>query len=613
MRQDLAEELGGQFLSAADALYACIRDGHLARLQALLHDSSTAPDLGRIHPEYGTPLHFAAWCSDLDAVELLLAAGADPLTITAKPFTSRPVHIAAQKGHRGVFHRLWSCVAPEDQIRGMSFHMVPLRVAAARGHTRIVEDMLKWNGWSEDHKVAALDAAAARWHFEAAAVLMGSIAFHSGVLLQVLSGALDHLAWGGPNPPTPEGFDYHKHQQLIELLVNTLKADPRPDPFGGAYFVREAAYNANFTGALKTLLEHGADPDEQDGGGCSALHILASPVPVGRWSNGRQVINEPAIALLLQHGASVTTADKKGDSPLQLAASYSDLRTFCLLLSQSSKHDEDEQTLLTLTNAEQETLLHYAAAGCQVEIMEYLISRGLDVNAKNSNGWTPLVCALIPTPNSPPRHGIAETINTPAESMQAALLLLSHGADPSVATDEGWTTLHALALHCDLDVRGKVAELTAKLIEQGVDPAARAPLLTYYPNDAAIIRYTFGIGPNSVSNHNASQPPRLDIPWGHRVREAMMRTSVSYFVIMQPNLTPLQWSAQRGAVGVVRALLATGVDTSVRDANDLSVVDMVCDSKVLAARTEAANAILNLLAAPGRVVRGSAHITGEES
>jgi hypothetical protein len=57
----------------------------------------------------------------------------------------------------------------------------------------------------------------------------------------------------------------------------------------------------------------------------------------------------------------------------------------------------------------------------------------------------------------------------------------------------------------------------------------------------------------------------------------------------------LHWSAQRGAVGVVKALLAAGVDTVATDANGLSALGMAHDSKVLTLRAEAADAIVGLL------------------
>lgn len=507
----------------------------------------------------------------------MLSAGADPLVISRIPFGGRPIDFAARNGHRDVVNYLWSYASPEDQAKGLSSSQTPLCIAADCGHTRIVEDLLTWNGWSEDQKAEALIYAAAHWRFDAVTVLLRGNKFKPSIVKHALDAAMDEMAWGGPRPPTPEGFDYYNHQRLIELLFDTIKADTNEKSFNGFHLVRSAASNANLTGALKVLLEKGADTDRQDGVGYSALHILASPVPVGRWSSGRLAMNETAIELLLQHGASVTTPNKRGDSAIHLAASGSDLRSFRLFLSPSSSRDEDENTLLALKNTNQETLLHYAAAGCRVDIMEYLILRGLDVNAKNSNGWTPLMCALTPTSNSPLTYGKVNAINTPAEATHAALLLLSHGADPSITTDEGWTTLHALALHCDLDVRGKVAELATQLIARGVDPAARAPLLT----------------PRATSD-----PKQLGMPWGHRLREAMM-SPYARRMVMQPNLTPLHWSAQRGAVGVVKALLAAGVDTVVTDSSGVSAVGMAHDSKALAMRAEAADAIVYVLLGAG--------------
>lgn len=82
---------------------------------------------------------------------------------------------------------------------------------------------------------------------------------------------------------------------------------------------------------------------------------------------------------------------------------------------------------MQLTNHNGETLLHFAAAGCCIEVMEFLIVQGLDINAKNSNGWTPLMCALIPIDRNP-----CIAIKSPAKAMQAAQYLLSHGADAGI-------------------------------------------------------------------------------------------------------------------------------------------------------------------------------------
>ncbi|KAH7303848.1 ankyrin repeat-containing domain protein [Stachybotrys elegans] len=537
MRQSLSK-LSGQFQDAADAMHACIRDGDLVRLQALLSDSSHALDLSRAHVEYGPPLHFAAWCGDVDAVDLLLDAGADPLLIATKPYRGQPLYLAVYTGHRDVVKRLWSLTSASRAL----LH------------------------WSDDLKAEALIHAAAYWHHDATAVLLQSSVFDSGTIGAALDAAIDDRAWGGPNPPTPEGFDYHNHQRLVGLLIDALKASADLDgsPFCGAHVLLSAASNANLVGALSTLLAKGAEPDRQDGAGYTALHIVASPVPVGRWSSGRQASNKAAIEMLVRHGASVVVPDNKGDAPLQLAAFGADLPSFKLYLSPLS----NSEALLVLTNLNGETLLHYAAAGCNIGIMEHLIAQGLDVNARNTNGWTPLMCALTPTLSSPLTYDKATATTTPAESTRAAQLLLHHGADARIVTDEGWTTLHALALHCDVDALGRIAEMAVQIIGQGVDPEARAPLPTL---------------------HSAQH--RQGMPWGHRLRKAMMDPSV-HRLVLQPSLTPLQWAAQHGAVGVVKALLAAGVDATVVDASGTSVVDMVHASYV---QSEVVDVIVALL------------------
>lgn len=552
-----------------EALHACIRDDDIQQLRHLLR-ASPAPNIDYSHPGFGPPVHFAAWCGNLDAVELLLAAGADPLFVSYGELKLTPIGLAALKGHRRVVKRLWTVCSPEDHVHGVKPFQTCLVVAATFGHVAVVEDLLdQWDGWSQQLKTEALLWAARRWHLAVVTLLLNNASFEQATLQEALHIATaQKMMLSGEYKVKYEGIDYVDQQQLIALLIDA-GADPNSSP-NNTPLIYTVAFNANLTGALKTLLAKGADPNKTNGAGKSALHVLA--FPVGSSQANTSFLNETAIRLLLQHGGSVSQPDNEGECPLNWAAFGLDLRLFRLYLS--SRPAQDRDSLLQLTTPNGENMLHFAAAGCGIEMMEFLLAQGLNINAKNSNGWTPLMCAMTPI-----EWNLSKPVKSPADVMRAARYLLSHGADANVATDEGWTPLHGLALHCDPDTSGVAADLTNDMIARGVNPEARARLLS--PAADLVV-------------------PSLGLPWGYRLRRAMADPSTQRMVI-RPALTPLYWAAERGAVGVVRTLLVHGVDVSSVDVDGISIspARMAAESKFLARQPGIVDNLIEILLAAG--------------
>jgi ankyrin repeat protein len=565
LRGGLKAQFHDKFDSADEILHACIRDDDVPHLQQLLH-ATPAPDINYSHCEFGPPIYFAALCGNGDAIDLLLAAGADAFVRRTEQ-QETAMGIAARKGHRDIVKRLWTCRPPESHAKGIKSQTC-LVIAAMHGRTSIVEDMLDWwDDWPQDSKIEALRRATRWWHFGVVNLLLKRESFEQPTVQDMLYSAT--AAKLTDDNVKCVVVDYADQQLLIASLIDA-GADPNYNSYEPLIYT--VAGNAYRTLALKTLLEKGADPNKTNRSGMSALHVLTAPPPAPFIGLGPDTPNETAIHLLLLHKASVSQPDKAGECPIHWAAYGFDLRLFRVYLD--SHPGPDRNTLLRLANNNGETLLHYAAAGCHLDVMEYLISQGLDINATSSNSWTPLMCALAPIS----RNAVWQTeVKTLGEAIRAAYLLISHGANPNIMTNEDWTPLHVLALY--LDETGKAEELAKDLISGGIDTEASAPLL-------------------SLPTMLSFDPMPSTVPWGYRLRDKMADTSARKEVIRH-GLMPIHWAAERGAVGVIRALVANGANVSITDMSGAYPARIAAESIFLKMRTGTADNIVNILVGAG--------------
>ena len=126
MQPTLTSWLGDDsFTDPQDIIYACIRDDNLIKLEHLLispQDTALTtvakPGFDRGNAGgWGTPLHFAAWLGNVDAVKMLLNAGADPtintpIAIGEGDDGASPILLAIEAGHRSVVTTLWKFAGP---------------------------------------------------------------------------------------------------------------------------------------------------------------------------------------------------------------------------------------------------------------------------------------------------------------------------------------------------------------------------------------------------------------------------------------------------------------------------------------------------------------------
>ncbi|MBA3873084.1 MAG: ankyrin repeat domain-containing protein [Anaerolineae bacterium] len=106
-----------------------------------------------------------------------------------------------------------------------------------------------------------------------------------------------------------------------------------------------------------------------------------------------------------------------GFFPLALAAFFDHTDIVAFLLDQGADVHQ------AATNAQRVNALHAASANRHLEIARLLIEHGIDVNAKQEGGFTPLQAAA--------QNG----------QLELAELLLAHGADAFAKNDDGQTAL----------------------------------------------------------------------------------------------------------------------------------------------------------------------------
>ena len=229
-----------------------------------------------------------------------------------------------------------------------------------------------------------------------------------------------------------------KTAQLRRILDADPKACRQTDERGITPLHNAA--EAGHVEAVGLLLNAGADVDAASDLGFTSLHIAASGghleiaklliskgVKVSAHSKeGSEPLHfavesqsEEMILLLLDHGADVNAVAENHPSkatPLATAVRLGEIDCIGLLI----QHGANLNAKFFDMDA---SLLHYAAQTRQPKSMRALIKAGLDVDARDKAGQTPLITSAN------------------LGDVESAKVLISHGADVDTKTNSGYTPL----------------------------------------------------------------------------------------------------------------------------------------------------------------------------
>lgn len=255
--QQARQRMQNTFGTPAEVLHAAVRDDDLDSLQSLLVQGQIQ-DLNRENDAWGTPLHIATWCDNIQAVRLLVHAGANPLIQWKQPNSSlSAIQLAAGIGNHTILGEFWAALDPHAHANDK--YGSCLVDASEHGQTTIVEWLLAaWDGWDAEITRKALLVAVWQWQAQVVDVLLRNVEYEEAVLYQMLEkacGLKALLANGGKPRYEPE--DQARQRTLVSTLVSTGLDPNHRHHVSDLPILHIAASNAALGGALSGLLASG--------------------------------------------------------------------------------------------------------------------------------------------------------------------------------------------------------------------------------------------------------------------------------------------------------------------------------------------------------------------
>jgi cytohesin len=489
--------------------------------------------LAAIQPvSFGAPIHDAACDGDVQKLTALLDA--KPQLVSTKDEAGMtPLHWAAMEGRK-------------DAVALLLARGAAVNARSQSGYT-------------------ALSAAAGH-------VPPGELSALKGWLSAQLAGT---------RQPDPQSY-----QEIVAMLLEK-HADTKTRDFLGDTPLHEAAYWGHDE-IVRLLCEHGADVSAKDMFGETPLHGAAghgrlcsaqillrygadvnaragrgTPLHTAAWSG-----NVAMVELLLDKGADVNAKDEAGVTAIYGAAVRGAVDVVKLLLERGYRVATIEDAVLigdvervkeflaadpNLVNArigskgkDQPTVLHLAAAAGRAEVVELLLSRGANPNARAQDGATPLHQAV---------WGVR------AEGPEVVGVLLAHGGDANARDSSGATPLH-IASH------GGQVEFMELLLAAGGDPNAkdkqgRTPLHEAVHTDQELLGAARSL--DAAEGRHSSRRPQAILRSGQKLAiDVLLSGGANVNAKDDRGVTPLHIAAYSGYADVGDVLLARGASARVK-------------------------------------------------
>jgi len=337
----------------------------------------------------------------------------------------------------------------------------------------------------------------------------------------------------------------------------------------------DAARNGDL-GAVRSLLNGGADPNAAAPDGSTAVHwavhrdnldmanvLLAAgarPDRVTRYKVAPLTLaaqngNAAMVERLLAAGSSPDTVSQEGQTALMTAARNGSVAAVRALLRGGA-------TVGLAESVRGQTALMFAAGEGNTAAAELLLEVGAELKQRSTGGYTPLLFAV--------RNNRYETVK----------LLVAQGADVNDKIPDGTSALGMAILNADFD-------LAALLLEAGADPNKPDP--RGHPLHVVVWLHQPGAPPDFAMNGEDPQPvprprgklshldmarlllakgadPNVTITWGDRrfgsggLARNPPNLNIGRHYLTYQGATPFYLAARNGDEPMMRVLAAGGAD-----------------------------------------------------
>lgn len=412
------------------------------------------------------------------------------------PPTTPPLHILSIFGLHHLLSHFPLTEVDIDQADG--FGNCPLDYASQNGHRAMSEKIVEEHMYRTNDVSKGIDR-----QCQSKSWLLGWIIHQHWTDLMITLLELGHSTDRCGTRRTPTALHMASNRGYTDMMEKLLLsgADPDARDYDGCTPLIKAA-QANHFGAMKMLLEHGANVSHHDPQGIQALHVVAG------LTDGHQEI----AAALLEKGGNIEARTHDGQTPLHLASAYGSESMVSFLLDRGADRE-------ALTSVDCITPLVVASIWGRSDAVRILLSRGARIQAVTNHSSTALTQAAA-------QDNLA---------LISQILAVPDGKDVLDWRDrDGCTALFAAAS------MGSIAS-AMRLLDEGADAnstqhTGKTPLL------AALGQGHTSLARMLVDVYHAN-PHHAD----------------------RDGWTAMHFSAERGTAEDIEMLLSWGVEASTRD------------------------------------------------